>query len=232
MYRRVVPVVALALVLLTAFVVSRSQPPGAAVSTPAAAQTAAATFAVPAMFAVTCGTPSDRVARTQSANATFLLNSPGRPPLKIAVTGNAPVEAAVPGGYHCVLLDRGVPFPVTGGLIGPYMPGFVSEGTFPATTANPAPTGFVLPQTCAFVAPPGVGQEQTEWSVDCGAENNNKARATLGAPLTQQGWTLCGSGLATAQWKKDGVMLSVAESTLAPGDYPRLIQRARLLSPC
>jgi hypothetical protein len=32
--------------------------------------------------------------------------------------------------------------------------------------------------------------------------------------------------------KKNGVMLTVSESSLAPGDYPRLTQFARVISPC
>ncbi len=199
---------------------------------PTAANTAAATFSVPTTFAAVCGTASDRVARTSTANATFLLNSPGRSPLKIASTGNAPIDAVIPGGYVCLLLGAGVPFPIFDGLIGPQMPGFVAEGTFPATATRPAPTGFVLPQTCAFVEPPVVGTDYTRWAVDCGAQANHDARGTLGPSLTQQGWTGCAIGLGTMQVKKNGVMLGVQESTLAPGEYPGLTQFARLISPC
>ena len=199
---------------------------------PTAANTAAATFSVPATFAAVCGTASDRVARTASTNATFLLNSPGRSPLKIASTGNAPIDAVIPGGYVCLLLDAGVPFPIFGGLIGPQMAGFVAEGTFPATAARPAPTGFVLPQACAFVAAPVVGTDYTTWAVDCGAQANHDARGTLGPSLTQQGWIGCAIGLGTMQVKKNGVMLGVQESTLAPGEYPGLTQFAHVISPC
>ncbi|MDQ6721122.1 MAG: hypothetical protein M3003_10075 [Candidatus Dormibacteraeota bacterium] len=199
---------------------------------PTAISTAAATFSVPATFAAVCGTASGRVARTASTNATFLLNSPGRPPLKIASTGNAPIDAVIPGGYVCLLLRPGVPFPIFDGLVGPQMPGFVAEGTFPATAARPAPTGFVLPQTCAFVEPPVVGTDFTTWAVDCGAQANHDARGTLGPALTQQGWSGCAIGLGTMQVKKNGVMLSLQESTLAPGEYPGLTQFARLISPC
>ena len=114
----------------------------------------------------------------------------------------------------------------------PTGPAFVAPGTFPATAASPAPTGFVLPQACAFVVPPVVGADQTEWKVDCGAANNNNARGILGPALTQQGWTSCGSGLATEQWRKNDLMLGVSEPSLAAGDYPRLTQVARVTSPC
>jgi hypothetical protein len=197
-----------------------------------AVHTAAATFSVPATFASVCGAMSDGVARTTSTNATFLLNSAGRSPLKIASTGPGPIDAMVPSGYVCLLLEAGVPFPIFAGLIGPQMPGYLVEGTVPATSARPSPTGFVLPQGCAFVAPPVVGTDSTVWSVDCGAQANHDARGTLGPALTQQGWAGCAIGLGTMQVKKNGVMLGVQESTLAPGEYPGLTQFARLISPC
>jgi hypothetical protein len=131
-----------------------------------------------------------------------------------------------------MLLEAGVPFPILGALIGPYQEGFVNEGTVPATSAKPAPPGFMLPQLCAFVAPPTFGADSTVWSVDCGAEANRDARGTLGAPMMQQGWITCGVGLSGMSAKKNGVMLLVTESSLAPGDYPRLTQSSRLVSPC
>lgn len=203
---------------------------------PTAVSTAAATFSVPARFAVVCGTMSEGV-QISRGNATFFLNAPGRSPLKVASTGPGPIDAMVPSGtaqssYVCLLLDAGVPLPIFAGLIGPQMPGFVSQGTVPATSAKPAPTGFVLPQGCAFVAPPVVGTDSTVWAVDCGAQANGDARGTLGPALTQQGWTSCAIGLGTMQVKKNGVLLGVQESTLAPGDYPRLTQSERLISPC
>lgn len=221
------------LVALIASVVACSTPAPAASG---AANTAAATFFVPVTFASVCGTMSDGVQITR-ASATFVLNAPGRSPLKIASNGPAPIDVMVPSGsaqsgYVCLLLDAGKPLPIFAGLIGPQMPGFVAEATLPATAARPAPTGFVLPQACAFVVPPVVGTDQTDWSIDCGAANNNNARGTLGPALMQQGWALCASGLATAQWRKDNVMLGVVESTLAPGEYMRLTQFAHVIAPC
>lgn len=197
---------------------------------------AAGTFSVPAAFAVACGTMSDGVQITR-ANATFVLSSPGRPPLKIASNGPGPIDVMVPSGvtqssYVCLLLDAGTPFPVFAGLIGPGMPGYVVQGTVPATSANPFPTGFVLPQACAFVAPPTVGTDATVWLVDCGAQANHDARRTLGLAFAQQGWTSCALGLGSMWQKKNGTMLGVTESTLAPGDYPRLTQSAQLIPPC
>jgi hypothetical protein len=110
--------------------------------------------------------------------------------------------------------------------------GFVNSGSVPATFALPAPTGFVLPQSCAYVVPPVVGVAQTDWRVDCGAANNNNARGSLGPALAQQGWISCGAGLATERWRKNDLMLSVSESSLAAGDYPRFSQPARVVSPC
>lgn len=198
--------------------------------------TAAATFSVPATFAVACGTMSDGV-QTTRASATFFLNAPGRSPLKIASTGPGPIDAMVPSGtaqsgYVCLLLDAGVPLPVFAGLSGPQMPGYVVNGTTPATSARPAPTDFVLPQACAYVSPPVVGADSTVWAVDCGAQANHNARGTLGPALTQQGWTSCSVGLGYMWVKKNGVMLGVTESSLVRGEYPQVTQFAQLISPC
>jgi hypothetical protein len=121
--------------------VAQSPTASPTVAAATAASTAAATFSVPATFAAVCGTMSDGVQITR-ASATFLLNSPGRPPLKIASSGPAPIDMMVPSGsaqsgYVCLLLDAGKPLPIVAGLIGPQMPGFVAEGTFPATAARP-----------------------------------------------------------------------------------------------
>jgi hypothetical protein len=125
-----------------------------------------------------------------------------------------------------------VPYPHFDGFIPGGARGFIDSATFPATAASPTPTSFVLPQACAFVVPPVVTADQTDWKVDCGAANNSNARGTLGPALAQQGWSACGGGLASASWRKSDVMLTVAESSLAPGDYPRLTQLAGVISPC
>jgi hypothetical protein len=200
-----------------------------ATATPGPTPTPAAT--TPATSAVVCGTISDFVGDNASTTGSFTLNSPGRTPLKITIPAGRLGGSA--SGYVCIGVLAGVPYPLLDGFV----PGGVRDlsidpGTFPATMAIPAPTGFVIPQACAYVVPPVVGTVQTEWKVDCGAANNNNARGTLGPALTQQGWTSCGTGLATAQWRKNDVMLAIAESSLAPGDYPRITQFARVVAPC
>ena len=175
-----------------------------------------------------CGTISDFVADNAQTNGSFTLNSPGRAPLKITIPAGRLGGSA--SGYVCFQVFAGVPYPLLAGFFPGGTRGYVESGTYPATTAVPAPTGFVIPQACAYVVPPVVGAVQTDWKVDCGAANNN-ARGTLGAALTQQGWTSCGSGLASAQWRKNDVMLTVVESSLAVGDYPRLTQ-SRVAPPC
>jgi hypothetical protein len=227
--------------VVTSAACSIFQPPNQVSTAPTAAPSAAvptpaATFSVPTVFAVACGTMSDGV-QIARGNATFVLNSAGRAPLKIADTDPGPIDAMVSSGtvqspYSCLLLNHGVPYPMFAGLIGRGMPGYVTEGTVPATSAAPTPTGFVLPQACAFVEPPVVGTDTTKWAIDCGAQANHDARSTLGPGLAQQGWLSCAIGLGTAQFKKNGVMLGVQESTLAPGEYPGLIQLARVVSPC
>ncbi len=201
--------------------------PVIATASPSPSPTPAAT--TPATFAAICGTISDFVGDSGQANGSFTLNSPGRAPIKITIPAARLGGSAA--GYVCVEVLAGSPYPLFAGFFTSGTQGFVASGTVPATIAFPAPTGFVLPQACAYVVPPAVGAEQTDWKVDCGSTNNN-ARGTLGPALTQQGWISCGSGLAAAQWRKNDVMLAVAESSLAPGDYPRISQFARVSSPC
>lgn len=138
----------------------------------------------------------------------------------------------VASAYVCVEVRAGTPYPPFDGFLPGNTSGFVAQGRIPATVAVPAPTGFVLPQACAFVAPPVVAVEQTDWSVDCGAANDRDARGTLGVALAQQGWTSCGFGIGSAAWRREGVMLGIAESSLAPGAYPRVTQYVRVMSPC
>ena len=202
--------------------------PSTTVATTAPPTSTATTSPAGATFASVCGTIANFVADS-ATDGSFILNSPGREPLKITIPAGR-LGGGNASGYVCVGVLAGVPSPLFDGFATPGR-GFVNSGTLPATTASPEPTGFLLPQACAFVASPIVGADQTEWMVDCGTANNN-ARGTLGAALMQQGWTVCGSALATAQWRKAGVMLSVAESSLRPGDYPRLIQPARVIAPC
>jgi hypothetical protein len=185
----------------------------------------------PTTVAVVCGTISDFVGDNSQTNGSFVLNSPGRTPLKITIPAGRLGGSA--SGYVCIGVLAGVPYPLHDGFVPGGVRGlFIDPGTFPATTASPSPTGFVLPQACAYVVPPVVGADQTDWKVDCGAANNNNARGILGPALAQQGWTSCGAVTATEHWRKSDVMLAVIESSLAPGDYPRLTQAARVTSPC
>jgi len=61
-----------------------------------------------------------------------------------------------------------------------------------------------------------IGAQQ--WRFDCGEPNNTNARGTLNAPLTRDGWRMCGSGLAMAQWGKAGFMVTVSEGSGVPGE--------------
>jgi len=211
-------------------ITSASAAPTASVAVPSTAPTTP--IATADDWAGACGRVTAFIGNTTTANGSFVLTSPGREPLKVTLTAAHSTPGGAFGGYVCVGLEAGVPHPIFAGLGPPNTAGFINEGTYPATNAKPTPTGFVLPQACAFVATPVIGTDQTEWSIDCGAANNNNARGILGPALAQQGWTLCASGLATAQWRKDGVMLGVVESSLAPGEYMRVHQFARLISPC
>jgi len=200
------------------------------VATATTSPTSTAAASARATFASICGTVSDFVGDNAQTNGSFVLNSPGRAPLRITIPAGRLGGSA--SGYVCIGVLAGVPYPLFDGFFTSGTVGFVNSGSVPATVALPAPTGFVLPQACAYVVPPVVGVAQTDWKIDCGAANNNNARGSLGPALAQQGWISCGAGLATEQWRKENLMLSVVESSLAAGDYPRFSQPTRVGSPC
>jgi hypothetical protein len=178
---------------------------------------------VASAWASTCGTLSDVVPFT--ANASFDLNSPGRPPLKVTISAST---GGAMSGYICAsIYGTGAPSATFMGLWPPNTPGFIPEGTFPASKASQMPDGFVLPQACLYIAPPIIGTDQRDWSIDCGATANRAARGTLADALTQQGWSLCASVTATASWAKGTMRLSVVESSGSPGGYPRIVQPVR-----
>src|SRR5438445_737736 len=54
--------------------------------------------------------------------------------------------------------------------------------------------------------------------VDRDEPNNTNALGTLSAPLTGQGWRVCASGLASAQWGKAELMVTVSEGSGTPGE--------------
>src|SRR6267142_3320844 len=199
-------------------------PSSATVGTPSPAAPTPAQSASPASrgYAMVCGTIRDFVRDTPQSDGSFVLDSPGRDPLKITIpAGRLGSQAA---SYVCVQVQRGNPNPLFDGFFPGGVAIFVSEGTVPATSASPAPVGFVLPQACAFVATPSIALAQTDWWIDCGQAKDRDIRGTLAPDLVRQGWTSCGSGLAGAQWRKGNAALVLSESSLAPGDYPRLTQ--------
>jgi len=178
------------------------------------------------VWALACGTVSDLVRTTATANGSLVLNAPGRAPLPITLTPARWNPEASVAGYVCATVDAGIPRSIFAGLS---VPGnaevYVEAGMYPATRAKPSPTGFVVPQTCAFIRPPELGADQTSWWVDCGAQLNNNARGTIGAALMQQGWTACGPATATETYYAGAMRIVVVESSLAPGDYPRFTER-------
>lgn len=97
----------------------------------------------------------------------------------------------------------------------------------PPATVSPLPIGCSVPAGCRFVAAPVVVAGGSEWRYDCGIVANRDARGVLADALTAQRWTLCASVTATATWGKGALRLLIAESSGAPGDYPRLIQPTR-----
>ena len=175
-------------------------------------------------FATVCGRIADFAGDSASTAGSFVLTSPDRDPLKLTIPAGRLGGSAA--GYVCVNVLRGNPNPLFDGFIPGGVTTFIREGDLPATSADPAPTGFVLPQACAYVAAPVVTASQTDWLIECGPTRDRDARGTLAPELSRQGWTPCGSGLASASWRKSGVLLAIAESSLAPGDYPRITQSA------
>lgn len=158
------------------------------------------------------------------------LAAPDREPLRLTIPAGRLGGAAA--GYVCVEVLAGTPDPLFDGFFTANTWAFVEQGKTSATAALPSPNGFTLPAACAFVAAPVVTPDQTDWAITCGSAKDRDIRGTLAPSLTQQGWTSCASGLASAQWRKGSVMLGVSESSLAPGDHPRLTQFARLMPPC
>jgi hypothetical protein len=100
-----------------------------------------------------------------------------------------------------------------------------------AATVGPAAfTGFLPPPSCSYVGGPSLAADHSDRFVDCGPTGNRAARDTLASALIEQGWSLCGFGAAAATWAKGATSISIAESSLAPGDFPRLTQTARSVS--
>jgi len=95
------------------------------------------------------------------------------------------------------------------GFVGSVQPG--EPDYLPRSTL--VPTGFVLPQSCTYLGDPAPDQlgDQVAWRIDCGAAPDT--RATLGPALTDQSWTLCGSGFGVAIWTKDARTLTITEAS-------------------
>ena len=148
-------------------------------------------------FAIVCGTISDFASDSPQADGSFVLNAPGRDPLKFTIPRGRLGGGAA--GYVCIALRQGTPYPLFDGFIPGAASGFIPSGAVPLTSASPAPIGFVLPQACAFLAPPVVSTAQTDWSVGCGPTRDRDARGTFATELGRQGWTLCASGVASAE---------------------------------
>jgi hypothetical protein len=196
--------------------------------TPTSPQTVAPT---PRGYALVCGTISRFVGDSAQADGVIVLEAPGRDSLRLTIPAGR-LGSGGASGYVCVQVQRGNPSPLFDGFVPGGVSIFIQEGTIPATAASPAPTGFMLPQACAFVATPSVSPAQIDWLIECGPSKDRDTRGALAPELTRQGWTLCGSGLAVAQWRKGNTALLVSESSLAPGDYPRLTQPAVTPTSC
>lgn len=99
-----------------------------------------------------------------------------------------------------------------------------SESSPPPATALPStpPPAPVAPISGPPFSPPAdcsvLVVDAQQWRFDCGDQNNRNARGTVNGSLTSQGWRMCGSGLATAQWGKAERMVTVSEGSGTPGE--------------
>jgi len=83
----------------------------------------------------------------------------------------------------------------------------------PAAVAPVSRPPFSPPADCSVVA-----IDVQQWRFDCGELANRNARGSLNGTLTSQGWRMCASGLATAQWGKAERMVTVSEGSGIPGE--------------
>lgn len=94
----------------------------------------------------------------------------------------------------------------------------------------PTPEGFVLPQSCAYVADPTRSGTTTEWRFNCGGAPDSAQR--VAAALDQQGWARClpqPGGIG--EWWKGPTTTRVTEGRNA-SDPPTLSQYPRSITNC
>ena len=95
----------------------------------------------------------------------------------------------------------------------PSLPTSLPVRSHAATITPTVVPPFSAPAECSAVA-----IDAQQWRFDCGEQGNRNARGTLNPPLTREGWRMCGSGLATAQWGKAERMVTFSEGSGIPGE--------------
>jgi hypothetical protein len=84
-------------------------------------------------FASICGLISDFTSDSASTDGSFILNAPGRAPIRVTIpSGRLGGRAS---DYVCVQVQAGTPHPLFDGFFPSGTPGFVDAGTVPATVA-------------------------------------------------------------------------------------------------
>ncbi len=126
-----------------------------------------------------------------------------------------PTDAPPRGSYVCLRTRPGAPMSGFGGWVQPGQADYVPRSAL-------VPTGFALPQSCSYRGDPAPDEKRdgVVWRIDCGSAQDT--RTLLAPALTQQAWTLCGSGSGVGIWTKDDRTLTVTEAGGDPGSRPTL----------
>lgn len=114
-----------------------------------------------------------------------------------------------------------------------------SPSASPSRTVTPAtfvarPSAFLalrleLPSGCRQIGSSHIG-DTDEYRIDCGMPRNASARDTLVPAFSAQGWSSCGSGLASGSWMKGDIMIVVSEAAEPSAGFR--VSQGPKLSPC
>ncbi len=95
----------------------------------------------------------------------------------------------------------------------------------PAPGRGGDPVDFTLRDPCGYASAPFREGPEVVWIIDCMPQGNRNARATVGPMLESEGWSACGSGLASATWTLRDLVITVSQGGGPPPGYIRLTQR-------
>ena len=115
--------------------------------------------------------------------------------------------------------------------------GLIDRGPDQPTRTLPAPArgrplDFFPQSPCGFATDTIREGGQLAWLLDCTPELDREARRTIGPMLERELWTPCGSGLASASWRRREVITTVVEGSGIAPNYIRIVQRPRAPGEC